>query len=387
MIDVHPKELFALPNHQEFVRTAMKDLIEKSRINVRGYEVNTPDGVRTYKGCWVRDFTMLCESGIETITPEFIKQGLELFLSHQGPNGEVPDWVPYQERTPIVYYLFGKHHFLDNPLWLVRMMVLYLEKSGDFNYFRQRKENLIQGLHSEQLWECDEDRILLKIDEDNIRDDWGFTDCIKKTGCVLFSNLLKADALRSFSLINKTLGNAEKSEFYQTQMDRLVKKMDVLWDNSASLYYSTTGINKKVDVWGNAFAVYLGILPEERERCVAESLYKNREQFVWKGQIRHLFKDEYWEAFLPGVTRLINNQNTYQNGAYWGTPAGWMAVAFEKTEKGSGTKLLDDLIGFYKKHGIYECTHPKKRWFRRNFYKKCEHYVASLALPMRLIQK
>lgn len=385
MLDVHPKEIFSLPDHQKFVFRTMDELVERSRIKIRGYEVNTPDGVRTYKGCWVRDFTMLCESRIKAVNAEFIRQGLDLFFKHQGPHGEIPDWVPYQKIKPIVYHLFGKHHFLDNPLWLVRLMVLYLEQSKDFAYFKRHEEALLRGLQSENL--LDKDDVLLRIDSDNIRDDWGFTDCIKKTGPVLFSNLLKADALRSFSKLYGTLGNTKRAEFYQEQMKQLLMEMDVLWDEQSSLYYSASGINRKLDVWGNAFAVYLGILSEERERKIAHSLFDNRDKFIWNGQVRHLFKGEFWEAFLPGVTRLINNPNTYQNGAYWGTPSGWVAYAFEQAENGAGKRLLDQLIRFYEKHGVYECTHPKRRFLRRSFYKKCEHYVASLALPMRLIKK
>ncbi|MBD3353811.1 MAG: hypothetical protein GF364_20180 [Candidatus Lokiarchaeota archaeon] len=389
MIDIHPKDIIKVSGYEDFVRQKMRELVEKSRINIQNYLVNTPDGVQAYKGCWVRDFTMLCESNISIIDAEFIKQGLDLFFTNQGSNGEIPDWVPYTKHKPVVYHLFNKHHFLDNPFWLVRLMVLYLQKSNNVNYFIKHEDDLLQGLKSENLWNNLD--LLLQIDERNLRDDWGFTDCIKKTGVVLFSNLLKIDALRSFSIIYGYMDEKDKYEFYREQCSELVAKLDVLWDPHESLYYSATEVGRKIDIWGNAFAVYINALPEPRERKIANSIFLNRDKFVWNGQIRHLYRGVFWDEFLPGAENLAKHLNTYQNGAYWGTPAGWVAYAFEKAKAGAGRDLLIDLLSFYKENGIYECTYPEpmskiRKMFSRNIYKKCPHYVASLALPARVMK-
>lgn len=361
----------------------MKDLFTRSQMEIRGHVVNTPDGSRHYKGCWVRDFTMLCEIGPPIINSDYIKNGLELFFKHQGPNGEIPDWVPWEPEKKVVYALFDRHYFLDNPFWLLRLMVLYLEASNDLDYFKKREHALFQGLNSMNLIDIDDP--MLKIDNFDrykVLDDWGFTDCILKTGVVLFSNLLKIDALRSLSAIYNAIGDDKKALIFNDFREKVVKGLDILWDPNRHLYYSASNIGHQIDIWGNAFAVYANLLPESRLREIAQALFQNQSRFIWKGQVRHLFLNEFWEAFHEGASFLVKRKNEYQNGAYWGTPSGWMSIAFETAKKGAGQALFNELMKFCINQGVYECVFPK-RW--RRMYRKCNYYVASLSLPYRLL--
>jgi hypothetical protein len=305
---------------------------------------------------------------------------LDLFFENQGPNGEVPDWVPWGPGMKVVYALFSKHRFLDNPLWLVHLMVLYLEQSRNFEYFKLREKALIQGLSSENL--IDNNNPLLFIEENNLRDDWGFTDCIKKTGVVLFSNLLKIDALNSLSAIYNVFGEKEKASNYENQKEKVISGLELLWDPNLNLYYSASKIGHKIDIWGNAFTVYANLLSKDRIEKISKSLLANQSRFLWNGQVRHLFLKEYWDAFLIAGVKSRIKEDEYQNGAYWGTPSGWMSVALEQAQKGAGQKLIDDLLSFYVKYGIFECVFPK----RRKMYQKCNYYVASLSLPYRMLQ-
>jgi hypothetical protein len=383
LIDFHPRGIFPASAFSFPLSDWMKQLIEGSRIEIQGHPVNTPDGSRHYKGCWTRDFTMLCESGFESIDAAFIKHGLDLLLANRGPHGEIPDWVPYDSQKSVVYALFDKHHFLDNPLWLVRLTGLYLEASNDVNYFITHEAKLFAGLHSEKL--LDSTQNALQITRGSYRDDWGFTDCIMKTGIVFFSSLLKLDAVRTLATIYGLMDEPERYRKFSEMIPRILNELESLYDPIAQLYFSASEFGHQFDIWGNAFAVYLGLLPPEREREIAQSLFTKRDQFVWNGQIRHLLTGSYWDHFLPGAESLGRNPNTYQNGAYWGTPSAWMAVAFEKAQKGAGQQLLHDLFSDYHQNGIFECVHPKHRWWGKR-YQKCPNYVASLALPYRLLR-
>lgn len=381
--DFHPKRCFNPENYGNAIKNMMIDLFNRSQMEIRGHVVNTPDGSRHYKGCWVRDFTMLCEIGRPIINSDYMRNGLDLFVKHQGPNEQVPDWVPWDPEKKVVYALFDRHYFLDNPFWLLRLMVLYLEATNDLNYFIKNEQAIFRGLNSMNLMNMEDP--LLKIegnDLSNIRDDWGFTDCILKTGVVLFSNLLKIDALRSLSAIYNALGNHEKASLFEHQRKLVIHGLECLWDPHQNLYYSASEIGHRIDVWGNAFAVYADLLPKERLREISEALLENRGKIIWNGQVRHLFLDDFWDGFHEGASFLAKRQNEYQNGAYWGTPSGWMCMAFENVKNGAGQALMNDLLKFYLNTGVYECVFPK-RW--RRMYKKCNYYVASLSLPYRLL--
>jgi hypothetical protein len=382
-IDGHPKEIFRGSEFSFPMQDWMTRLITGSQIEIQGRLVNTPDGSAQYQGCWMRDFTMLCESGHPMIDAEYMKRGLDLMFANQGPNGEIPDWVPYDSKKHVIYALFNKHPFLDNPLWLVRLMCLYLEKSDNVNYFIRNEDKLFSGLRSMNL--LNPQHFAVNIDPGSHQDDWGFTDCIMKTGTVLFSSLLKLDAIRSLATIYGLMDEPEKYQRYYDMIPKIISELEILFDPDQNLYYAASGYGHQIDIWGNAFAVYLGLLSSDRTQAVAHALYKNRERFVWNGQIRHLFKGEYWDHFLPGAESLGRSPNTYQNGAYWGTPTGWMAVAFEKAQPGTGKQLMQNLFEDYQQFGINECVYPQ-RWRFGKRYQKCPHYVASLALPFRLLK-
>jgi hypothetical protein len=87
---------------------------------------------------------------------------------------------------------------------------------------------------------------------------------------------------------------------------------------------------------------------------------------AYNGNIRHILTtDDYndssaWEASLA-------KKDTYQNGAYWGTPTGWICYAIARTDSVLAGKLateyVEDLrINDFRKGGgygaPYECFHP-----------------------------
>ena len=76
-----------------------------------------------------------------------------------------------------------------------------------------------------------------------------------------------------------------------------------------------------------------------------------------RGNIRHILtSDDFsdstaWES-------SIARRNYYQNGAYWGTPTGWVCYAIAKTDVATARKLakeyVDDLReGDYRKGNEY----------------------------------
>jgi hypothetical protein len=101
--------------------------------------------------------------------------------------------------------------------------------------------------------------------------------------------------------------------------------------------------------------VYLGVLEGERMKKTAQffcDAYKNG-TLASRGNIRHVltcddFSDSTaWESSLAG-------KNTYQNGAYWGTPTGWICFAMSKIDVPAAKQLakeyIDDLrSGDYRK--------------------------------------
>jgi hypothetical protein len=103
-------------------------------------------------------------------------------------------------------------------------------------------------------------------------------------------------------------------------------------------------------------------------------LLANLDRFTWRGQIRHLFKGEYWEKTLIPVEK-----DTYQNGAYWGTASGWVVAAIAPLDPERATAMFSDLVAFYREKKTPECSGPA--------YLKLPDYVASAVNPRGVVKR
>jgi hypothetical protein len=108
--------------------------------------------------------------------------------------------------------------------------------------------------------------------------------------------------------------------------------------------YAATGIGRQPDVWGTLFALHLGVLPDDfaaRARQTIVDAYQ-RGLLTFEGAVRHLPTDVgAWERMSPAVA-----VNTYQNGAYWHTPTGWLIAALHTTHP----RLASHAFGEYVAH-------------------------------------
>ena len=117
------------------------------------------------------------------------------------------------------------------------------------------------------------------------------------------------------------------------------QELDRLWDAQVGAYRAATGDNAQIDVWGSAYAVYVGYARDERRERLLHFLRDRYEAYVWRGQVRHLLQDETWERLLIPV-----KPGTYQNGAYWATASGWVLYALAQIDMPLARGMLADLI-------------------------------------------
>ena len=95
----------------------------------------------------------------------------------------------------------------------------------------------------------------------------------------------------------------------------------------------------------------------------------NFDRYVWKGQVRHLPKGEYWERQLVPVEK-----ERYQNGAFWATPAGWVMRALNSRDPALARQMFRDLVDDFRTGGICECINA-------GGYRQLDSYVNSATNP------
>ncbi len=163
-------------------------------------------------------------------------------------------------------------------------------------------------------------------------------------------------------------------EEYKRRAELIERNIDLLWSDSVGMFLAASIDCRQVDIWGNAYAIYIGFpLNGKRER-ILQFLAQNYDRYVWRGQVRHLLKGEYWQRLLVPV-----QPDRYQNGAYWATASGWVIWALSQRKPELAKKMFRDLVNDFKAGGICECI--------AEGYRQLESYVVSATNPLGAIRR
>ncbi len=100
-------------------------------------------------------------------------------------------------------------------------------------------------------------------------------------------------------------------------------------------------------MWATLFALHLGVLPpeaaERARKTVTAAVRAPGNTIEYQGAIRHVPSDRFfranqcWESGGGGV-------NTYQSGAFWHTPTGWLIEVLQATEPTLAREVCDRFI-------------------------------------------
>jgi hypothetical protein len=357
----------------QFLANASRWLIQGSRILAEdGTVLYTPDGKGNYRALWTRDFAYMVENAGDLIPAEEIEACIEFTLKGQRPDGTIPDRV--QPDGTAVYAAgptgapVGEPN-LDNAAFLVISADNFLATQAEErrqSLARKWVEKFTKGMETIPISENG----LVYNDPVKPHSPYGFTDTVGKTGELLFESLLYWTACLRVGQMQALAGVPYEAQEYQQRAARVEENLGVrLWDESVGAFLAATVDCRQIDIWGNAFAIWLNFPLGERKDRVLDFLAANREGYLWQGQVRHLLQGEHWQRLLIPV-----EVETYQNGAFWATASGWVAWALAQRNPAFARDIYNDLIGDFKSRGIYECVNEG--------YAKLETYVNSATNPL-----
>lgn len=388
----------------KFLEGLTKNVLEDSRIypgqsiskdfgpNNTGGVLIRPGGRDCYPAFWIRDYAMSLECGF--VPPEEQKHMLMLTASTQCnqtmitkggcmiPLGAIADHIRIDDGLPV--YFPGTYSYEDqgtlnwgafppycDQFYFIHMAYFYAKQSSGYKFLLDEINGLPLIDRLEIAYKVPPTRIGNPIvyTTENLRGvDFGFRDAIVMTGDLCFPSILKYQASIELAHLFKKINNKPKSEEYKIRAEILKKNiLNLFWDQRGMLTAST-GKSNQADVWSTALAVYLGIIEGDmlKKTCqfLADAFLDGT--LAYKGNIRHvLTSDDY--SNTTAWEHAKAKKNTYQNGAYWGTPTGWVCYAiakvdFEAARKLAGEYLEDLKANDYRKgenYGApYECFHP-----------------------------
>jgi hypothetical protein len=214
---------------------------------------------------------------------------------------------------------------------------------------------------------------------------FGFCDMIGMSGDLLFCSALKYRAADQLSVMHGGLGSREEADRYKETAERIAVNVPKVFYDQGGLLKASTKSSCQPDVWGSAFSVYIGMLDEEQSKRVGQALADayTAETLACKGNIRHVLTSDDASGATAWDSTTVTI-NTYQNGAYWGTPTGWVCYAIAKADKPLAKQLAKDYIdelreGDFRKGpqfgSPWEYFYPKNR-------KQNSVYMTSVTCPL-----
>jgi hypothetical protein len=225
---------------------------------------------------------------------------------------------------------------------------------------------------------------------------FGFQDSVYLLGALSFTTLLRYRAARQLADLCQAGGQAQAAADYTQAARTIAAHLVPVFGDPAKRdgwLLAATEVGKQPDVWATLFALHLGVLPAEaadRARTtVLAAVRAPGNTIESQGAVRHVPSDRYfrpnqcWEAGGGGV-------NTYQSGAYWHTPTGWLIEALQTVDPPLAREVCDRLIrhlregDFRKGAGLgapWECFGLDLAGAQNPVY------MTSVTLPLAVLQR
>ncbi len=386
--------------------------------NATPYDLHVPGGNMGYPAFWVRDAVMML--GGDLISATEVEGWIRLIAGTlRGPGdwtvrpgvvvpaGAVPDHINFDGRPtfyPGNYETgekqggppWGKYPPLDDHFFFIGAVYEHWRMSGSPALFGSKlKTSFGEARLSEicrtafRVASSDPATGLVEagdVETENAKD-WGFCDAVSKSGKLLFPSLLKYRAALRLAELFEAAGDPVRAGDFRTEAGRIRAALPGTFlrmtaDGSEGWLHSATGVGDQPDVWGSAFAVAIGAVDEPASGKIARALARSFREgtAVRQGWVRHLpttdrTKGGYWAV-------SVAKPGEYQNGGYWGTPAGWVIAAIHRVDPAAAAGMARDFVASLRKNMRLDGTTQAWEWFNPDTGARNNPlYVATVALP------
>ena len=322
-----------------------------------------------YEAFWLRDYEYTLEGSIASYSDKELTDACRLFVRSVRADGAGVDCVKF-DGTPIYkpgYGSMGKEPVLDGPPFTVSVAWQTYQRTKDKTLLAELLEPLIKTMN---YMPRNTTNGLAHIAFPGERCPYGFTDSIKKSGDELFCSLLMVQASRQLGDLLEAGGRKDEAQKWRKEATRVGANVrSVFWDKDVGLFRSTTGNCNVPDIWGSAFAVWLGVADVGQAKEIAQYFKTHYAEIVQDGQVRH----------IPGFTdwngkKTPANGGSYQSGAFWATPVGWFVYTLDLVDSALADQTVVNMVDHFKKHGACEWISGESR--------QLPNYLASAALPL-----
>jgi hypothetical protein len=419
------KNDFLLPADVAFLKQMVKDVMDSSRIypnqlisdnfgpNQTGGVLIRPGGRNSYPAFWIRDYAMSIQSGF--VTKEEQKHMLLLTAKTQSdefkytkwgsfiPKGAVADHILIDDGKPI--YFPGTYSYENqgdkkwgmqppfcDQFFFIQMAFQYVQSFSAFHLLNEKINgvSLLDRLElAYQMPPIDSITRLIKVTDENRGVDFGFRDAIYISGKLCFASLLKYQASLHLAYLFEEMDVHAKALYYKNEAAKIKKSIIKTFINQDGMLLASTGKSAQADVWATSLAIYIGVLGGNNRLKAAKYLLKGylSGELSQKGNIRHVLRSDDFNKNSSWEKSLVP-KDTYQNGAYWGTPVGWVCKALAYVDQVAAQKLASEYIQDLRNDDFRKGGNFGAPWecFNGNA-KQNPVYLTSVAVPFIIFSK
>jgi hypothetical protein len=352
-----------------WVEDASTRMIQDSRREMpNGMAAYPPQAGLGYEAFWLRDYAYMLEGNCAAFSDTDLRDACRFFVGGIREDGSGVDCIKF-DGTPIYtpgFGSMGENPVADGSQFTVSVAWHTYQKIRDRALLEEIIEALVKTMRA-----CPRNPQtgLVTIDptKEYDRCPYGFTDTVRKTGDVLFSSLLYVQAAGQLADLLVVLGRTEDAETWRgVAKETAVAVRTVFWDGEIGLFRAATVQCKEPDLWGSAFAVYLGVADTEQTQRIGAYFCRHYAEILHEGQLRHTPPGQYWE--------VARERDQYQNGGYWATPMGWFAYTLHQVDAPLAERTILQFAHAMRDHNFPEWSFGGHHQLPR--------YNASAALPL-----
>lgn len=406
---------------KDYLRALAKETVKLATLapgqggNICGFPLITPGG--NYPSFWIRDFSMALGNGLidaptvlnhlrlvaktqNGATERKLKSGAIIppyaIADHIRPDGQ-PVFYPgtYSPGEDQGGEPWGILPPIDDHYEFINIAHEYWQLTRKPDFLKEEINGLTLFDRLAKALDCpaiDPDTGLVFTTPERRAVGFGFCDTVYMTGKLLFASLLRHRALGQMVALCRALGKKERIGEYQKSRALLEQHLKEAFVQDGWLMAST-GVGRQVDVWGTLYALHIQAVQGEPANVLRRTVINavRAGTIHYKGAVRHIPTDKDFSASSAWEKTAGVALNTYQNGAYWHVPTGWLVEAVSSMHRGLPPQLVNEMIAHFKaedwrkkedkKGAPWECLSPV------NDYRQNAAYMASVTVPLSVLSK
>lgn len=379
-----PSEQLKFEEELAFLAGLTRATVEASRVrpgekigdyprNSLPHTVIRPGGRQCYPAVWTQDFCMTLDSGF--VTDEEARQHLMLIANGQNgrdarqlqsgaciPPFAIPDHLTFDGRPVYFPGTYSSGEDQGGEPWGIRppsnnyydfIAIAYhlWRRTGSIDFLSEPINGMV-------LWErlklafyvpeFDPGTGLVATAAEQRAVGFIFCDSIYMTGKLCFASLLRRRAALQLAEMDVARGESPLASECRGEAERIKGHLASSFRDPARIggwLMAATEVGRQADVWGTIYALFLKVLSGKDEEAAREEIVEaiHRGTILYRGAVRHVptnldaRPDSAWE-------RTPTAHNTYQNGAYWHTPTGWLVAVLWDSHRSIAIQVIHEMV-------------------------------------------